>query len=236
MCGRFGVTFNYRELKALWNLRGDVPDFGPRYNIAPSQEVPIIVRSEDRNEIKPMRWGLVPSWAQDRSIGQRMINARAETLLEKPSFKQLVARRRCLVPADGFYEWRREGNHKVPMWIHLKKRDPFAFAGLWDCWRDSAGDKELYSFTIITTEPNALLRRHHTRMPVIYDREMGKQWLEYSFGNRAMTPAAVLRPWPSESMEAYEVSTLVNSPDNDRAECIEPVSPSQRSRPQLPLL
>jgi putative SOS response-associated peptidase YedK len=103
MCGRFGVTFNYRNLKALWNLRGEFLDFGPRYNIAPSQEVPIIVRHEDRNEVKPMRWGLVPSWAQDPSMGQGMINARAETLLEKPSFKQLVPTRRCLVPADGFY-------------------------------------------------------------------------------------------------------------------------------------
>jgi len=157
MCGRFGGTFQYRDIKVLWNLRGDLPEFGPRYNIAPSQDVPVIVRSEDRNELKSMRWGLVPSRTQDPSIGQRMINARSETLLEKPSFKQLVARQRCLVPADGFYEWRREGKGKVPMWIHLKKREPFAFAGLWNCWRDPAGDKELYSFTIITTEANALI-------------------------------------------------------------------------------
>ena len=114
-------------------------------------------------------------------MGQRMINARAETLLEKPSFKQLVARRRCLVPADGFYEWRREGKRKMPMWVHLKKREPFAFAGLWDYWPDPAGDKELYSFTIITTEANALLRPIHNRMPVIYDTAMGRQWLHGPF-------------------------------------------------------
>jgi len=102
MCGRFGASFQYRDIMAFWNLRGDFPGFAPRYNIAPSQDVPVIIRKQDRNEIRPMRWGLVPSWAQDRSVGQRMINARAETLLEKPSFKQLVARRRCLVPADGF--------------------------------------------------------------------------------------------------------------------------------------
>jgi putative SOS response-associated peptidase YedK len=113
MCGRFGASFQYRDLKVLWDLRGDFPNFFPRYNVAPSQEVPVIVRNEDRNELKPMRWGLVPSWVQDPSIGQRMINARAETLLEKSSFKQLVARRRCLVPADGFYEWRREGSADV---------------------------------------------------------------------------------------------------------------------------
>jgi putative SOS response-associated peptidase YedK len=113
-------------------------------------------------------------------MGQRMINARAETLLEKPSFKQLVARRRCLVPANGFYEWRRLGNRKVPIWIHLKSREPFAFAALWNYWRDPAGDKELYSFTIITTEANALLRPIHNRMPVIYDKEMGRQRLQIS--------------------------------------------------------
>jgi putative SOS response-associated peptidase YedK len=236
MCGRFGASFRYRELQALWNLRGVLPDFGRRYNIAPSQEVPVILRTESRNEIKSMRWGLVPSWAQDHSIGQRMINARAETLLEKPSFKQLGARRRCLVPADGFYEWRIEGRGKVPMWVRLKTREPFAFAGLWDYWRDPAGDKELYSFTIITTEANALLRPIHTRMPVIYDKEMGRQWLEESFGDQPMTLAAVLQPLPSDLMEAHEVSTLVNSPENDTAECIQPVSSSQPVKPQLPLL
>jgi putative SOS response-associated peptidase YedK len=113
MCGRFSASFQYRDIEVLWNLRGDSTDFAPRYNIAPSQDVLVIVRNEGRNELRQMRWGLVPSWAQNPSIGQRMINARAETLFEKPSFKQLVARRRYLVPADGFYEWRREGNRKV---------------------------------------------------------------------------------------------------------------------------
>jgi putative SOS response-associated peptidase YedK len=115
MCGRFGASFQYRDIKILWNLYGDFPGFFPCHNIAPSQDVPVVVRNEKRNELRRMRWGLVPSWAQDPSMGQRMINARAETLLEKPSFKQLVATRRCLVPADGFYEWRREGRSKVPM-------------------------------------------------------------------------------------------------------------------------
>src|SRR2546426_2510305 len=232
MCGRFGASCQYGDIKVL---QGDFPGFYPRYNIAPSQDVPVIVRNEDRNELKPMRWGLVPSWAQDPSIGQRMINARSETLLEKPSFKNLVTSRRCLVPADGFYEWRQEGKSKVPMWIHLKSRVPFAFAGLWDYWRDPAG-KELYSFTIITTEAKALLRPIHNRMPVIYDKEMGRQWLEESSGDQPMILAAVLRPWPSELMEAHKVSTLVNSPENDSAECVQPVSPGQPIRPQLPLL
>jgi putative SOS response-associated peptidase YedK len=123
-----------------------------------------------------------------------MINARAETLLEKPSFKQLVSQRRCIIPADGFYEWRREGNRKIPVWIHLKKKEPFAFAGLWDSWRDFDSGDVLNTFTIITTDPNALVRRIHNRMPVIYDRAMGRQWLEHQFGNSAMALAAALRP------------------------------------------
>jgi putative SOS response-associated peptidase YedK len=122
------------------------------------------------------------------------------------------------------------------MWIHLKKRERFAFAALWDYWRDPAGDKELYSFTIITTQANALLRPIHNRMPVIYDKEMGRQWLEESFGDEPMILAAVLQPLPSELMEAHEVSTLVNSPENDTEACIQPVSPSQPVKPQLPLL
>jgi putative SOS response-associated peptidase YedK len=158
MCGRFGASFQYRDIKVAWNLYGDFVGFFPRYNIAPSQDVPVIVRNEERNEIKPMRWGLVPSWAPDSSVGQRMINARSETLLEKPSFNQLVSTRRCLIPADGFYEWRREGNRRVPMWIYLKSRKPFAFPGLWDCWVDRDTGSQLYTFTIITTRANALVR------------------------------------------------------------------------------
>jgi putative SOS response-associated peptidase YedK len=235
MCGRFGATFQYSDVKVRWNLYGDL-SFAPRYNIAPSQDVPVIVRNEGRNEIKSMRWGLVPSWTQDATIGQRMINARAETLLEKPSFKQLVATRRCLVPADGFYEWRREGQRKVPMWITLKSREPFAFPGLWDCWLDRDSGSELYTFTIITTRANALVRRIHDRMPVIYDKDMGRQWLEGPFGGRAMALDLVLQPLPSERMEAHEVSTLVNSPENDTVACIQPLLPSQPVKRQLPLL
>jgi putative SOS response-associated peptidase YedK len=236
MCRRFGASFQYGDTKAQWNLHGDFHGFAPRYNIAPSQDVPVIIRREDRNEVKPMSWGLVPSWAQDPSMGQRMINARAETLLEKPSFKQLVATRRCLVPASGFYEWRREGNRKVPMWITLKSREPFAFPGLWDCWVDRDSGSQLYSFTIMTTRANASVRRIHDRMPVIYDVAMGRQWLDGPFDARAMALDLVLQPLPSERMEAYEVSTLVNSPENDSAECIQPASPGQPIKSQLPLL
>ena len=224
MCGRFSATFSFREIKLRWNLYGDL-SFEPRYNIAPSQTVPVIVRNGDHNEAKLMKWGLVPSWSPDPSMGNRMINARAETLLEKPSFKRLVSERRCVIPADGFYEWRREGNRKVPVWIHLKKKEPFVFAGLWDSWRNPQDDELLHTFTIITTDPNTLLRPVHNRMPVIYDEPMGRQWLGDSFSGRAMTLAAVFRPWPSEYMQAHDVSTFVNAPENDSPECIKPLPP-----------
>ena len=233
MCGRFSATFSFREIKVRWNLYRDL-SFEPRYNIAPSQTVPVIVRNGDHNEATLMKWGLIPSWAPDPSVGNRMINARAETLLEKPSFRNLVSQRRCIIPADGFYEWRREGNGKVPVWIHLKKKEPFAFAGLWDSWRPQEGDV-LNTFTIITTEPNSLLRPIHNRMPVICDAAMGRQWLEHSF-ERAMTLAAVLRPWPSEYMEACDVSSFVNSPENDSPECIQSVSIRHTPNTQLPLV
>ena len=154
-----------------------------------------------------------------------MINARSETLLEKPSFKQGVDKRRCLVPANGFYEWRHDGKRKVPMWIQFKTREPFAFPGLWDCWIDRDTGTNLYTFTIITTRANALLRPIHDRMPVMYDREMGRQWLEQPFGNDEMMLSLVLQPVQSERLEAYEVSTLVNSPENDSPECVRRVSP-----------
>ena len=233
MCGRFSASFSFREIKVRWNLYGDL-SFEPRYNIAPSQSVPVIVRTEEGNHAKLMKWGLVPSWATDPSMGNRMINARAETLLNKPSFRNLVSQRRCLIPADGFYEWRREGNRKNPVWIHLKKKEPFAFAGLWDSWRNPQEGDVLNTFTIITTDANALVRRIHNRMPVIYDVPMGRQWLEHSY-DREMTLAAVMRPWPSEFMEGWDVSPLVNSPENDSPECVQPLSSGMRNT-QLPLV
>ena len=163
-----------------------------------------------------------------------MINARAETLTEKGAFKNLVDRRRCLVPADGFYEWRKEGKRKVPMWFHLKSKEPFAFAGLWDVWQKPNGNN-LETFTIITTEPNELMRPIHNRMPVILRREDEDQWLDAS-GARFDKARSVLKPYRPEQMDAYDVSTLVNKPENDRAECIQPVSGSETLTPQLSLL
>jgi putative SOS response-associated peptidase YedK len=226
MCGRFTASFEFREIKVRFRLQNDLPLLARRYNIAPLQEVPVIIQNGGVNQLKRMRWGLVPSWAPDRSIANRMINARAETISEKPSFRRLLERQRCLIPADGFYEWRREGNHKVPVWVHLKKKEPFAFAGLWDVWRDVEGEM-LHTFTIITTVPNALLRRVHNRMPVIFDPLQGKQWLDPRLSTRAADIAAVLALFPSELMESHDVSPLVNKPEFDSSDCINPVSDVQ---------
>jgi putative SOS response-associated peptidase YedK len=226
MCGRFTASFEFREIKVRFRLQNDLPLLARRYNIAPLQEVPVIIQNGGVNQLKRMRWGLVPSWAPDRSIANRMINARAETISEKPSFRRLLERQRCLIPADGFYEWRREGNHKVPVWVHLKKKEPFAFAGLWDLWRDVEGET-LHTFTISTTVPNALLRRIHNRMPVIFDPLQGRQWLDPRLSTRNADIAAVLGPFPSELMESYDVSPLVNKPEFDSLDCINPIPYAQ---------
>jgi putative SOS response-associated peptidase YedK len=226
MCGRFTASFEFREIKVRYNLQQDLPFFARRFNIAPSQEVPVIIQNGEKNELKIMRWGLVPSWAPDRSIANRLINARAETVSEKPSFRRLLESRRCLIPADGFYEWRREGCGKVPVWFHLKKKEPFAFAGLWDEWRDLEGEI-LHTFTIITTSPNALLRRIHNRMPVICDPLQAKQWLDPRLSSRPADIAAVLAPFPSELMESHDVSPLVNKPEFDSSDCINPIAVAQ---------
>ena len=166
MCGRYDYfPGEFSDLRIRFNLDRDLPLFKGSFNVAPGQEVPVIVRDEGRNKVKLMRWGLVPSWSQDSAIGNRLINARCETLTEKPSFKQLLGTRRCLIPAYGFYEWRREGKSKVPLRIVMKDRQLFTFAGLWDVWRGDPEAGELYTFTIITTDANALLRPIHNRMP-----------------------------------------------------------------------
>jgi len=222
MCGRYEYhPGEFSDLRIRFNLDKDLPEFKSSYNIAPGQQVPVIIREGGRNKVKLMRWGLVPSWSPDPSIGNRMINARSETLTEKPSFKQLLGTHRCLIPADGFYEWRRDGKGKVPMRIVMKDRQLFTFAGLWDVWRGDPEDGELYTFTIITTNANALLRPIHNRMPVIIDRLATNHWLDPG-DISSSTLSILLQPFPSELMDAYEVSRLVNDPRNDSPACITP--------------
>ena len=172
---------------------------------------------------KSMQWGLVPSWAKEAALGSKMINARAETLNQKPSFRKSFERRRCLVPADGFYEWKRVGENKIkiPMRIVLKNRGAFAFAGLWDTWQKPDGN-ELQTFTIITTQPNELMDPIHNRMPVILHEKDEDKWLDPDFKD-TLKLSDLLAPYSADEMEAYEVLPLVNSPRNDSPGCLKPV-------------
>lgn len=181
-----------------------------------------MVANDAPTRLSLMRWGLIPSWAKDTAIGNRMINARAETLAEKPSFRKAFEKRRCIVPADSFFEWRKtNGKTKIPVRFVLKSREPFAFAGLWETWRKPDG-QELRSFTIITTAANDLLRPIHDRMPVILRQSDEGKWLDPSAADAAKL-TLLLAQYPAEAMESYDVSTLVNSPRNDVPECIAPV-------------
>lgn len=218
MCGRFTYANEFRDIRIRFDLEKEIPLFRPRYNTAPAQEVPVIFNRDSARTLTMMQWSLIPSWAKDPAIGNKMINARAETLAEKSAFTRLIRKRRCLVLADGFYEWRKEGKRMVPMRIRLKTAEPFGFAGLWDSWRKPDGS-ELQSFTIITTEANELLRSIHDRMPVILGEEDERKWLDFDMQDPSKLLSR-LKPYPPELLEAYDVSTLVNSPRNDLPECI----------------
>jgi len=208
------------QLEERFSFHAANLSFAPRYNIAPSQQVLTVLGAEERRG-GFLRWGLIPSWAKDPSMGDRMINARAETVAEKPSFRRALQKRRCLVLADGFYEWRKEGKKKTPLYITLKSRAPFGFAGLWETWKSAEG-APIHSCTIITTTPNALMESIHNRMPVILPREAEAAWLDRSLEDPArLLPFLV--PYSAENMDAYAVSSAVNSPRNDSPSCIEPM-------------
>jgi putative SOS response-associated peptidase YedK len=222
MCGRYTYyPGEFHDLKIFINLDRDIPTFKPRYNIAPSQQAPVIANLDGENRIEMFQWGLVPSWAKDPTIGNRMINARAETLAEKPSFKRLLGKRRCLVLADGFYEWRKEGKGKVPMRFKLKSDKPFVFAGLWDTWKQPGGEV-LSTYTIVTTEPNELLARIHNRMPVMLKDDDALKWLNVDAEMKHAL--SLLKPYPAELMDGYDVSKLVNNPRNDSPDCVTPAT------------
>lgn len=224
MCGRYSLTQGVEVLQLRFAFMEEDFDLKPRYNIAPSQNAPVVMVEGEGRRLRMMRWGLVPSWAKEASIGNRMINARSETVAEKPSFRKSLKQRRCLVLADGFYEWRapKEGKgRKTPMRILLKSQEPFAFAGLWDSWKDPDGE-ELLSFTIITTQANDLVKGIHERMPVILAPEEEEVWLNAGSGETERL-LSLLDPYPEKEMKVYEVSAAVNFPANDRPECIEPV-------------
>lgn len=222
MCGRFTQTATPAAIAQQFDVH-NFPLLKPRYNIAPSQPVSAIRLDPETmtRQLVLLRWGLIPSWAKDPKIGFHCINAKAETVAEKPSFRAAFRKRRCLVVATGFYEWQVQGKTKQPMWIGLKSRQPFAFAGLWEQWKPPEGDT-IESCTILTTEPNELMRPIHDRMPVVLPAEAYPQWLDPTVQD-VDSLKILLRPYPSEDLVVYPVSTLVNSPRHDVPECLEPV-------------
>ena len=224
MCGRYTLTADAASIQLAFNL-DSIPAWQPRYNIAPSQLVPAIT-SKNARQLSFLKWGLVPSWAKDAAVGSKMINARAETAAEKPSFRAAFKHRRCLIPADGFFEW--QGSRKTPMYIYLENRTLFAFAGLWESRANPDGSR-LETCTILTTEANELIRPLHHRMAVILAPENYDIWLS---PGKVETAAlmSLLSAYPAENMRVYEVSRQVNHPANDCPAVIEPFeSPQQQN-------
>ena len=221
MCGRYTLTTSVARLGGLFEL-ANRPNLPARYNIAPTQAVAVVRLEEGLRVLASLRWGLIPSWAKDASLGAKMINARAETVAEKPAFRGAFRRRRCLVLADGFYEWRAEGKGaKQPYRMTLKDGEPFAFAGLWETWTPADGEA-VASCTIVTCAANDLLQPPHERMPVILPPGALRDWLDPVAEAAALQ--ALLRPYPSAAMTFSAVSTRVNSVRNDDPDCIAPLA------------
>ena len=221
MCGRFTLTVDPAELSDTFSNYTFPSQFAPRFNIAPSQPV-LAIPNDAKNQADFFFWGLIPSWSKDPAIANKLINARGETLAEKPSFRGGFKYKRCLIPSDGFYEWKTNpgSKTKTPYFIHMKDRMPFAIAGLWDEWQSPDG-ASVRTCTIITTEPNELMATLHNRMPVILSPSNFDLWLEPT----PQTPDKLqhlIRPFPAEAMTAHPVSTLVNKPGNDRPELVVP--------------
>jgi putative SOS response-associated peptidase YedK len=251
MCGRFTLTDPDQDLAAQFSLP-EIPEMVPRYNIAPTQQVAAVrvvampdsaeaartAATGDARELAMLQWGLIPFWAKDPKIGARMINARSETVAEKPAFRAAFRRRRCLVVADGFYEWQKTERGKQPFYIHLRDRRPFAFAGLWEHWKGPAELAEqstlgqgvaIQSCTLLTTAPNDLIRPLHNRMPVIVRPDDYDLWLDPEVRQiERLQP--ILDAYPTEEMVAYPVSRFVNKPGNDDPRCIEPQAESWYQR------
>src|SRR5215218_516689 len=218
MCGRFAQRSPARKVAKQFEVE-EVPPLTERYNVAPAQMI-LGIRGEDgAREAMFFKWGLVPCWAKDPSIGNKLINARSETVEEKPSFREAFRQRRCIIPADGFYEWKREDGRKQPFFFKLKDERPFGFAGLWDRW-EGEGEQIINSCTILTTEANGVLRPVHDRMPVILHPEDYASWLESGEQERALLKE-LLRPYPVNDMVGHPVSALVNSPSNSGPELME---------------
>jgi putative SOS response-associated peptidase YedK len=220
MCGRFSLIKTAEEIEERFGVSIDKDFYRPVYNAAPSMKMAVITNNEP-GKINFYRWGLVPFWAKDVKIGYKMINARAETLLEKPAFRSAFKTKRCLVISDGFYEWKKDSSNKIPYRITLKNNSLYAYAGLWDQWKDAEA-MTLSTFTIITTSPNYLMSNIHDRMPVILEADDERKWLDQSAGDNALLE--MLRPYQSERMNSCAISSLVNNPRNNSEEILTPIS------------
>lgn len=225
MCGRTTLNKTAKEIEDRFNAIFDADSFEqyeqslPNYNVAPSHMMPII-NNHDPNRIHLYRWGLIPFWAKDEKIGYKMINARVETLMEKSAFKNAIKHRRCLVPMDGFYEWKKEGKTKTPYRIILPETPIFTAAGLWETWKDHSG-KEIFSFTVITQKPNTLMSSIHDRMPAILSPEQERLWIDNDLSPK--DAISLIEPYPSDLMHAYMVSKRVGNVRNNDANLLDPI-------------
>jgi putative SOS response-associated peptidase YedK len=222
MCGRFSLSQTAEALAQDFHVQ-TVPEVEPQYNIAPTHMVLAVLYNPDskKREFKRLHWGLIPSWAKDSKLGSKLINARAETVVEKPAFRSAFKHRRCLIVADGFYEWQQQAGRKQPFYFRLQNQQPFGFAGLWEQWESSA-KQSIASCTILTTQPNELVQPFHDRMPVILQQQDYDLWLD----PQVQTPEPLqplLHPYPASSMSAYPVSTAVNNPKYNSQECVNEV-------------
>ena len=224
MCGRYSLYADYSTILERFDIEEAAiseEDYSPNYNVAPSQQVLAVVSDGTKNRLGLLKWGLIPPWAKDAKIGYKMINARAETAAEKPSYRNAFKKKRCLVVADSFYEWRKTEDRKIPMRIKLKSDEPFAFAGLWESWKSPEG-KTVTTCSILTTKPNELMESIHDRMPVVLSKEAEKIWLDPKIQDAELL-GELLIPFDAAKMEAYEVSEAVNSPKNNGPELIDKV-------------
>jgi putative SOS response-associated peptidase YedK len=224
MCGRYTISVEEEALLARFKVWENLGQHSPRYNVAPTQRNPVVlVNKENKRIMTPMRWGLIPSWAKEEAIGNKMINARKETIAQKPSFKTAFMKRRCLVPADGYYEWKKPTTprRRTPFRIVLKSGEVFAFAGLWDVWKNEEGEV-IPSYTLITTEADDVVRKIHPRMPVILKPDNEDEWIDPT-PKDPRTLNELLEPYPSDLTEMYEVSPLVGKASIDVESLIKPV-------------
>jgi putative SOS response-associated peptidase YedK len=233
MCGRYVITSTPAAIRALFGYP-EQPNFPPRYNVAPTQPIPVVRLHEGNRQFALMRWGLIPSWVKDPKTFSLLINARSESVIDKPAFRAAMRRRRCLIPADGFYEWKEVGGRKQPVFVHLRQTGgPFAFAGLWETWTGPNGE-EMDTAAIVTTNANRTLSAIHSRMPVIVPPDAFDLWLDCAKVD-AQTAAALLVPARDDLLEAYEISPAVNRVANDSAALFAPLAAADAEKMREPM-